>query len=89
MVEHKCEQLEVIGQLKEASRRQEKASERLFKIIEGDDQSGGLASSVVVLIQKIDQIPSPGKIKMYALLGGGAAIFMCFAGMLVFKAIVV
>jgi hypothetical protein len=68
---------------------QEKALEKLdssigilYKIIEGNGADGLntrvalLSQRVDMLIKRIDDIPSPSRLKTYAFLGGGATSFI-------------
>jgi len=72
---------EDIGALKEASRRQEKATDKLFDILDE------LVPTVRILAEKIEQIPSSGQIKTYAAFGGGAAVVISFVGVIIYRAI--
>lgn len=71
--------------------RLEKATDKLFLIVEGNGQNG-LNTNVAVLnkqiewlIQRIDDLPTPNKLKAYAFFGAGSVAFLCFVGVIVYK----
>lgn len=81
-----CTQERAIGALEESARRQEKAVDKLFRVLEGNG-SGGLVASVKILNERLDQFPSPNQIKTYAFLGGGAFIVVSFVAVVIFRAL--
>ena len=77
MGEHSCIQEKTLERL-------ERAVDKLYKIIEGNG-SDGLNTRVALLIQAVDNLPSPAKLKAHAFFGGGIVAFISFLGVIVWK----
>jgi len=45
---------------------------KIFKILEGNGDEGGLVTKVALVEQKVEDIPSPGNLRWYAAIGGSA-----------------
>ena len=54
--------------------------DKIFRVMNGKDDEGGLVAKVLLLEQKVDAIPSPGQLKFYASFGGGVVMAFGFIG---------
>ena len=58
---------------------------KVFVVLNGDDDEGGLVTRVRLLEQKVADLPSPSTLKFYASVGGGIVLALALLGCAVVK----
>ena len=58
---------------------------KIFKILNGCSEAGGLVTKVALQEQKIKDIPNPATLKFYASVGGGVVMVLALLGIAVVR----
>jgi hypothetical protein len=53
---------------------------KIFKILNGCTDDGGLVTKVALQEQKLEDLPSPSTLKFYASIGGGVIMVLALLG---------
>ena len=60
---------------------------KVFGVLNGDNDDGGLVTRVALIEQKIADLPSPNELKFYASVGGGVVLVLALFGYAMVKLI--
>lgn len=62
-----------------------KLLDKVFTVLNGEGDDGGLVTRMALLEQKIADLPSPTELKFYASVGGGVVLVLALLGYAVIK----